>query len=168
MEDIFKECDIILTNLYKFNTSIISLGPIINDKRLEVFEDSIGFKLPLDFKYVIERHNRIVLAGTEVYGLDSMFRGTSLDEVYQYEHNEVYNAMPREFLPFSPDGRGNHYCLNLSKMTRGVCPVVFWQHDFIYKSIETVEECNDSFVNWIKEVMIGWTLEDYNYDGSEK
>lgn len=169
MEDIFNECDWVINELDKFNKSIVSLGPAINDKRLEIFEKDIAFEFSLDFKYIIKRHNRIVLAGTEIYGLDKKLRGTSLDEVYQYEHKEeVYNAMPNEFLPFSPDGRGNHYCLNLSKLINGICPVVFWQHDFIYKNIEEVEECNDTFVSWIKEVMIEGTLEDYNYDGSEK
>ena len=139
---IFRECDLLITELYKFDESIISLGSPINDERLELFEKEIGFYLSLDFKYILKKHNRIVLAGTEIYGLDKELRGTSLDEVYQYEHNkEVYNAMPNEFLPFSPDGRGNHYCLNLSKLVNGVCPVVFWQHDFIYKNIEEVEEC---------------------------
>ena len=169
MKDIFKKCDLIITELHKFDTSIISLGPPINDKRLEIFERGIGFEFPLDFKYIIKRHNRIALPGIEIYGLDKELRGSSLDEVYQYEHKkEVYNAMPKEFLPFSPDGRGNHYCLNLSKLLKGVCPVVFWQHDFIYENIEKVEECNDDLIAWIKEEMIEWTLEDYNYDGTEK
>jgi hypothetical protein len=169
MEDIYRECDLLLTKLYKFDESIIYLGSPINDERLELFEKEIGFYLSLDFKYILKKHNRIVLSGTEIYGLDRELRGNSLDEVYQYEHNkEVRNAMPNEFLPFSPDGRGNHYCLNLSKLVNGVCPVVFWQHDFIYENIEEVEESNGSFINWIKEVMIEWTLEDYNYDGSEK
>jgi hypothetical protein len=169
MNDIFRECDLLLKELNKFDTSIIYLGPEIMDDRLRVFERNVGFEFPLDFKYIIKKHNRIVLAGTEIYGLDNALRGTSLDEVYKFEHDKkTHNAMPSEFLPFSPDGRGNHYCLNLSKLINGVCPVVFWQHDFIYRNIEEVEQCNDDFVNWIKEVMIEWTLEDYNYDGSEK
>lgn len=169
MKKIYQECDLLLSELYKFDKSIISFGPPINDDRLELFEKEIGFSFPLDFKYLLKKHNRIVLAGTEVYGHDEKLRGTSIDEVYKYEHSkEVHNAMPKEFLPFSPDGRGNHYCLNLSKLVKGICPIVFWQHDFTYKSTEDVEECNDSFISWIKEVMIEWALEDYNYDGTEK
>jgi len=168
MENIIAECDLLLTELYKFDRGILSLGPPIDDERLELFEKQIGFYLSLDFKYIYQKHNRIVLTGTEIYGLDKSLRGTSLDEVYRYEHFDVYNKMPTEFLPFSADGRGNHYCLNLSKLKEGVCPVVFWQYDFNYESIEDVEQCNNTFVSWIKEVMIQWTLEDYNYDGSEK
>lgn len=74
--------------------------------------------------------------------------------------------MPLEFLPFSSDGRGNHYCLDLSRLKGGSCPVIFWQWDFQYPNIEAVETCNESFYDWLDEVMIGWTLEEYNYDGS--
>ncbi len=169
MEEIFEECDLLIAELYKFDTSIIYLGPAINDERLEIFEKEVGLEFPSDFKYIIKRHNGISLTGTEIYGLEKELRGSSLDELYRYEHQEeIYNAMPNEFLPFSPDGRGNHYCLNLSKLINGICPVVFWQHDFIYKNIEEVEECNDNFISWIKEVMIEWTLQEYNYDGTEK
>ena len=168
MEDIFRKCDLLITELYKFDNSISFLGPPINDERLEIFEKELGFYISIDFKYILKKHNRIVLAGTEIYGLNKSLRGTSLDEVYEYEHGNVSNKMPSEFLPFSPDGRGNHYCLNLSKLINGVCPVVFWQHDFIYKNIEEVEECNENFTTWVEEVMIEWTLEDYNYDGTEK
>jgi len=169
MENIIKACTSLLVELHKFNDSIIFLGPKIEDKRLEIFEKDIGFELALDFKYIVTAHNGISLSGTEIYGLDKELRGSSLDEVYKYEHNaEIYNAMPKHFLPFSPDGRGNHYCLNLSKLKNGLCPVVFWQHDFIYKSIEEVEECNDEFISWVKEIMIESALEDYNYDGSER
>jgi cell wall assembly regulator SMI1 len=76
--------------------------------------------------------------------------------------------MPHHFLPFSNDGRGNHYCLDLSRLTGQSCPVVFWQWNYDYASLEEVEACNDNFVSWVKEVMIDWTLEMYNYDGSKK
>lgn len=169
MNDIFSRSDLLLRELHKFDGSIIYLGPAITDERLEIFEKEIGFEFPLDFKYIMKKHNGIALPGVEIYGLDRELRGSSLDEVYQYEHKkEVYNAMPKEFLPFSPDGRGNHYCLNLSKLINGVCPIVFWQHDFIYRGLEEVEQCNDDLIAWIKEEMIDWTLEDYNYDGTEK
>lgn len=106
--------------------------------------------------------------GTEILGIDRQSGDSSLDEVNKFEHYEAGNPMPAEFLPFSPDGYGNHYCFNLSKLKDGICPVVFWQHDANYDDINNVEECNSSFLGWIQEVMIDWTLEDTNYDGSDK
>lgn len=119
-----------LKRLYKFPAEILALGDPITDDRLEAFEKSISFVLPDDFKYILKKHNGFYLDGTSVYGIDESLRGSSLDSVYQYEHFDVVNKMPAFFLPFSPDGRGNHYCLDLSRLLDGYCPVVFWQWDF--------------------------------------
>jgi hypothetical protein len=168
MTDIFDQCDAILTELSLFSDELLYMGTAICDDRLELLEKQTGFLLPFDFKYIVKKHNGISLDGNEIYGIDKELRGTSLDELYMFEHFEVGNKMPVEFFPFSPDGYGNHYCLNLSNLNLGQCPVVFWQHDYIYENKDEVEECNASFVEWIKEVLINWTLENYNYDGTSK
>ena len=158
----------VLNELYKFSDDLIELGPPITDNRLIVFEAKIGFLLPDDFRFIISRHNGISLAGTEVFGLDKSLRGSSIDEVYDFEHKNANPEMPNAFLPFSPDGRGNHYCLDLSTMENERCKVVFWQHDFEYETLDQVEICNTDFFDWLKQVMIDWNLEDYNYDGSSR
>lgn len=145
-----------LETLYQFPAEILALGESITDTRLEAFEKSISFVLPDDFKYVLKKHNGFSLDGTYVYGIDESLRGSSLDSVYNFEHFDVANKMPAFFLPFSPDGRGNHYCLDLSRSVDGCCPVVFWQWDFPYESIEAVETCYENFMDWIQEVMIDW------------
>ncbi|HAK28400.1 MAG TPA: hypothetical protein DCO90_04035 [Sphingobacterium sp.] len=154
--------------MYRFSDDIINFGNPIKDNRLEMLEDALDYKLPIDFKYVLKKHNGITLIGTEIYGFDAAFRGNSLEKIYEFEHNIADNKMSREFLPFSPDGRGNHYCLNLTKIIDGVCPIVFWQWDYDYPRIKDVEECNGSFLSWIEEVMLEWNLENYNYDGTSK
>jgi cell wall assembly regulator SMI1 len=168
MTDRIEKCELVLTELSKFDDDSLHLGPPILDNRLEAFERQIGLLLPFDFKYLLKKHNGIGLSGTEVYGIDKELRGSSLDEVYHFEHDLVDNEMPVHYLPFSPDGFGNHYCLDLSKIVNGVSPVIFWQHDYFYKNLAEVEVCNNSFTEWMDEVMIGWTLDDYNYDGTEK
>jgi cell wall assembly regulator SMI1 len=167
MTDIYKQCNLILNEINLFSKEMVYLGPPIEDNRVEIFEKQIGFNLPSDFKYIIKIHNGISLAGTQFLGIDKELRGSSLEQVYKFEHFEVTNKMPVEFMPFSPDGAGNHYCLNLNKMKENLCPVVFWQSDLNYNNNE-VEECNNTFIEWLKEVMIEWTLDDYNYDGTEK
>ena len=161
-------CERIVSELYKFSEEILELGKPISDDRLEIFEKSIGFNLPYDYKYILKKHNGFSLFGTLVYGLDESLRGSSLDIVNNFEHTKVSNKMPPFFVPFSPDGRGNHYCFNLSRLMNGLCPIVFWQWDYFYGSIEDVETCNDNFLDWVQEIVIDWTLEDYNYDGSRK
>ena len=168
MESIINRCNLVINELTRFSRDMISLGDSIKDDRIELFEKQIEFDLPLDFKYIINKFNGISLVGTKVLGLGDELKGTSLDKVYKFEHTEASNKMPNYLMPFSPDGRGNHYCLNLVKIRNGICPIIFWQWDYNYKQEEEPEECNNSFVDWISEVMIEWTLEEYNYDGTEK
>jgi cell wall assembly regulator SMI1 len=168
MSDVIEKCNVLLDQLYLFSRDVIYLGESILDNRLEIFEDEIGFELPSDFKYIMKRHNGISLFGTEIIGIDESRKDGSLEAVYKFEHSTSPHKMPKEFLPFSPDGRGNHYCLNLAKIKNGTSPVVFWQWDYNYGSVDEVEEANKSLLAWIKEVMIDWKLEEYNYDGTEK
>lgn len=165
--EIINNCNLILQELNKFSNDLILLGNEIIDDRLEKFEKNIGYELPRDFKYIIKKHNGISLDGTQFYGFSNKLRNNSLEKKYIFEHNNVENKMPLEFLPFSPDGRGNHYCIDLSKLKNGLCPIIFWQWDFKYSNKEEIEITHNSFYEWIKEVMIEWTLEDYNYDGSK-
>jgi hypothetical protein len=168
MEALISDCENTFNELSQFSANILSLANSIVDDRLEVFEKEIGYSLPFDFKFFLERSNGFSLLGVEVFGLGSELKGSSLDAIYDFEHRQVYKKMPLHFLPFSDDGRGNHYCLDLHRLTNQTCSVVFWQHDYDYTSLEEIETCNDSFVSWLKEVMIEWALERYNYDGSEK
>jgi hypothetical protein len=151
--------DHMLNQLYKFSPEMLGLGEPIVDDRLEAFEKVISYMLPDDFMYIMKKHNGFSLDGTEVYGIDEGLRGSSLDIVYKFEHFEVADEMPVFFLPFSPDGRGNHYCLDLSRLKNGYCPVVFWQWGFPYESLNEVETCHENFLDWIQEAMINWASE---------
>lgn len=168
MTIITSKCDGVLKELYKFSDNILFLGHPITDNRIEELEQQIGFKLPLDFKYILAKHNYLSLGGTEVLSIGKEIENQSIESLYIFEHEEVDNPMPKEFLPFSPDGAGNHYCFDLSKLENHLCPVVFWQHDYYYSDIKEVEICNSNFYEWINEVMIDWTTEDTNCDGSDK
>ena len=158
----------IYNELLRFSTSILNLEDSIIDNRIEDFEHNIEQKLPKDFKCLLKKHNGFSLNGTEVYGIGKEFGEISLDKIYDFEHNEVENPMPKFFLPFSPDGFGNYYCIDLSRTENEMSQIVFWQHDCEYENIEEVETCNINFAEWINEVMIDFALEEYNYDGTEK
>lgn len=158
----------IFNELYKFSPEFIFLGDEIKDNRLEKFEEKIDYKLPDDFKKTLKKHNGISLFGTKIYGLDEMFRELSIDKVYDFEHNVVSNKMFKSLIPFSSDGRGNHYCLNLVDKNANEYNIVFWQSDCFYETVKDIEVCNDNFTDWVEEVMIEWNLEMFNYDGTEK
>lgn len=155
----------IINELLKFDDSLIELGESVIDDRYEKLEEKIGFILPASFKRFMKKYNYISLYGTSINGLDEKFRGSSLDKLYEFEHFDVGNPMPKELFPFSPDSYGNHYCFDLSNNDD---KVLFWQHDIDYSSKSEIDLDNESFLGWIKEMMIESTLKDYNYDGSEK
>lgn len=163
-----KDIDKTYINLTEFSPILLKLGKPVLDDRIERFENQIDYKFPVEFKYFLKRHNGFSLSVTQVNGIGEEYFENSLDKIYAFEHIQSENPMPKEFLPFSPDGYGNYYCLDLSRIENEYCPIVFWQHDFKYNSIDEVETCNNSFISWIEEVMIEWTLEEYNHDGSEK
>ena len=44
---------------------------------------------------------------------------------------------------------GNHYCLDLSNVDTGTCPVVFWDHD--QSETQTLKIIGKTFSDWIAE-----------------
>lgn len=168
IDALITQCETALGKLHAFSDDMLQLGEPITDNRLVEFEAHIGFKLPVDFKYILTQHNSFSLSGTAVLGIGEQFKGSSLEKVYHVEQEEVGNPMFKEYLPFSPDGRGNHYCLDLSRLENHVCPIVFWQHDVLYSDKSEVETCNDNFIAWMDEVMIGWAIEEMNQNDSSQ
>ena len=147
MNLIVNECERLISEIKKFSPDLFFLGASIADNRLEIFERKIQYTLPEDFGYMLTRHNKISLKGTEVYGLDTAFGEGSLDRVYYFESQLAGNSIPAYFLPFSPDGFGNLYCLDLSVIANGICPVIFWEHDVFYENPADAEVCNESFMH---------------------
>jgi hypothetical protein len=158
----------IIDELSKFSKEILDLGSNIKDMRVEEFEIQRGLTLPNDFKQFIKRVNGFSLMGTEVYAFDKE-KSESIEMVYQFEHFEVIIPQYLHLIPFSPDGRGNFYCLDTSKLlANDSCHIVFWVSNYEYTETDIPENTHENFLDWVQEVVIDWTLEDYNYDGSEK
>ena len=160
MDEIFKE-------LLKFSSEVLDLqGPITNDRIID-FEKAYDVTISEDFKTFITRFNGLNMMGTEVYGFNKDY-SESIENVYIYEHFHVAIPQYRNLIPFSPDGRGNFYCLCADKQSREFGAVLFWISNYPYSKSETPEIVNRNFTEWLKQVIIDWTLEDYNYDGTEK
>lgn len=159
----------LVNELKKFSPSIIDLGDKIIDNRISEFEGQFGIKLPEDYKLLLMELNGFSLMGTDVYGIYSQDQKRfSLETVYKIEHFEVQVPQPNYLIPFSPDGRGNFYCFDTRTIENNSCPIVFWVSNYEYKGDDIPEVTNGSFVDWVSEVVLDWTLEDYNYDGNPR
>ena len=158
----------VIHELELFSTNIISLYPPMIAGKSKEFEEKYKLSLPEDYKYFIRKYNGLELMGTKVYGIYTENTSNSLEESYIFEHWKAGNPMPLYLIPFSPDGRGNHYCFDSRYHHKNSCRIVFWQHDYFYTEDDVPDIDSISFTHWIKQEVIDLTLEDYNYDGTKK
>jgi hypothetical protein len=160
----------VLAELHRFAPGLTKLGSPSEPQLTEAFERSVSLTLPVDYKTVVAHINGFSLMGNEVYGLKGEADLSSLEAVYQREHVGVRYPQPVYLVPFSPDGRGHFYCFDTrypSEKTSS-CPVVFWATNYLYTEEDAPEVVYHSFLDFVEEVIIGWTLEEYDYEGNER
>lgn len=161
-----RELNELFGELYKFSSDILTLNEPLKDKlKLNYFEDKHQIVLPKDFKEFLITHNGIDLMGITVYGFDGK---ENLENVYEFEHNQVVMPQYKYIVPFSNDGGGNFYCFDTRVHDKNSCPVIFWVSSYLYSSDNPPEIVNQSFIEWFNEVVIDWTLESYDYYGNER
>jgi hypothetical protein len=157
--------NVLVSELLKFSDNILEKGEAISDDRINLFEEKNKLILPDDFRDFMLEMNGFNLMGSEVYGFD-LTKTESIENVYNYEHFEVEIPQFAYLVPFSPDGRGNFYCIDTqNKFVNGDCPVVFWVSNYDYSGHDLPEITNKNFAEWVRKVVIEWILEDYDYDG---
>lgn len=160
----------IIMELKKFSDNIVTLNPPINPILIVGFEKKYQLELPNDYKYLLSQSNGINLMGDEVLGITFSNYGYDLTSTYEFEHFNVQIPQFDYLIPFSPDGGGNFYCFDTSKRTNNgnSCEIVFWCSNYEYSETDEPEITHDNLSDFISECIIGWTLENYNYDGSRK
>lgn len=158
----------VLEEMEKFSPSLYQMYEAVDESKITSFEQRYKVTLPNDYKLFLSKTNGIDFMGAIIYGIydDTIFK--SIGGSYIFEHYEVGNPMPLNLIPFSPDGAGNHYCFDSNYCNNEACKIIFWQHDLSYDSGNPPEIVNESFAEWMKEVVIDWTLEDYDYNGNRK
>ncbi len=156
----------VVSEILKFSDKLLTIYEPANLAEIQLFEKEIGISLPEDYKIFLRRTNGLELTVTIVYGIVDMPVHLSLSNAYNIEHNEVENEMPSHLIPFSPDGRGNHYCFDSNKCDGQSCNVVFWEYNLADSNEYVPEVVYDSFASWAEEVLIRWKLKKYDYDGN--
>ena len=165
-----KKIDEIILELKKFSSNSVTLNPPVDTTFLNKFERDFQIELPNDYKYLLSLTNGFNLMGDEVLGIHYLPNISDIVDVYKYEHFSIINPQYPYLVPFSPDGGGNFYCFDTRKKTQegDSNNIVFWQSDYEYTESDTPEITHDCLADFINECIISWTLEDYNYDGSNK
>jgi cell wall assembly regulator SMI1 len=158
----------VIDELLKFSSRVLTLNDRASEDKINEFEKNHNLVLPNDYKILLRRTNGLDLMGSTVYGIYDESVIMSLDGVFKFEHYEVENEMPDNLIPFSPDGRGNHYCFDSAKCNNESCKVIFWDHELIYDMENPPEIVNDSFAEWANQVLIEWILEQYDHNGNPR
>ena len=157
-----EKIDSVLKQLHLFSEGVVEFRLPVKPEVVSAFETRHGIILPEDYKYLLSITNGVSLMGDCILGLGSPACSEDLETIYHIEHFECGNPMPLHLIPFCPDGFGNHYCFDIHHGN-----IVFWQHDVDYAN-NSPEVVYSNLAELLQEVFIDWTLESYNYDGSEK
>lgn len=148
----------VIKELNLFSNKLLALKEPVNILDVSRFENDHNLKLPNDYIRLLQVTNGFSLMSSMVYGIDNS--SMSIGAVYSREHTEVENPIFEYLVPFSPDGGGNHYCFDLRTINEYSANVVFWQHDYPYTENDPPEIANNSFAEWMKEVIIEWNRRD--------
>lgn len=159
---------LVLDELSLFSNKILTSGPDLILEDVNQFQNHYELCLPLEVITFLKKFNGMSLMGAEILGFNKS--ANSISEVYYREHFLVAHPQFSKLIPISPDGAGNFYCLDVSKCNSGsiTCPVIFWASNVIYNDVNQPQLTHDSFCNFVKQVVIDWLLEDYDYNGNKR
>lgn len=159
----------VISELKKFDVSLCAFYPGCSFTAIENLEAQLNFKLPDDFKQFLGQSNGARILYEEIYGIDTTNDARDLYANYKFETENSENPIPRHFLPIYPNGRGDHYCIDLTSFSNDakLSTIIFWQHDYHYNNNESPEITSNSFTEFLEDLLNDLN-EEYNFDGSDK
>ena len=145
----------IIAEIKKIDNEISTIYLGINEIKINDLEDRLGMKFPKEFKDFLNLCNGFEIMSDKIYGIHPEDKNLDLFSNYMWEKEESGNPIYKYLLPISPDGFGNHYCLDLTTLdeNKETCKIVFWQHDFYYSESEAPDlEC-ETFLEFLIELV---------------
>jgi hypothetical protein len=125
------------------------LGTGATGHEMSECERQLGVLLPASYKWLLQEFG-FVHWPDYIYGVgDRLLPGLSLCWKVWQEREQLWPRMPRHLVPISPDGWGNHYCLDTSQLAEEECPVVFWSHE--RGEDQEPERTHSSFLTWLED-----------------
>ena len=87
-----------------------------------------------------------------IYGVgDDLRPGQTIVRATQREESLAEPPLQAHLVPISPDGWGNHFCLDTSQIHDGDCPVVFWDHEA--GADQTPPVVASGFYSWLLDLV---------------
>ena len=167
--------DVILKELQRYGHDFVLLYPGTNDTAIKGLELKMGRSLPGNFKKFLKKCNGFEILSDRIYGIhsndsiDLYQKAFDLYGNYLWEKDESNNPIWPHLLPIAPDGRGNHYCLDLNTLSedKTECKVIFWQHDYDFSKDDPPDIDTETFLEFLWKLLIE-IREFVNYDGTFK
>jgi hypothetical protein len=112
-------------------------------------EQRLGVQLPNSYRWFLREFGTGCFPDY-IYGIHhGSLPGLKVEHHTQAERHQCEPPIPQHLIPFSPDGWGNHYCLDTSRLSEGECPVVFWNH--AGADDQQPEQTHSTFLDWLEE-----------------
>ncbi len=130
-----------------------SVQPVsVYEAELRELEKHLGIGLPEDYRQFLGEFGFVDWPEI-VYGVDRSLRpGDTLLKTIERERNLLLPALPPHLIPFSPNGLGSHYCLDLESKRHNSSRVVYWRHEVLEGQVP--EHAFDSFSAWLAETTL--------------
>jgi len=126
--------------------------PVSADRILEV-EDKIGYKIPLSYRYFLEKYGTVAISSIEILGViaDRVFDDSHLSFMsisYDLMHE---CGLPSGLFAIENLDDGYYACLNMRHAVDGDSSVVLWDLGKSEEKIESLEVLSDSFGDYLEK-----------------
>jgi cell wall assembly regulator SMI1 len=140
-----------LVQVMRGNNSEGTLGSDVGDEQIQQCEARLGVVLPESYRRFLREFTYAHWPDT-IYGISpGLLPGLDLVQKTEKLRHSGRPNLPQYLVPFSPDGWGNHYCLDTSQLRQGECPVVFWNHE--RDQDQQPQQTQATFVDWLDEAI---------------
>lgn len=128
------------------------LGNGASEDLINEAEQAIHARLPNSYKDFLRCYGWGGVQSIELFGLgDDVPIHLDLINIIRSERLSFSPLLPSNYIPIYNDGFGNLYCLDISAMDNGECPVVFWDHELA--SSQSPEVVADNFFIWLNDLL---------------
>jgi cell wall assembly regulator SMI1 len=113
-------------------------------------EATLGVKFPRSYRWFLLTYG--AMSGAEdIYGVSHNLPDyLSLVQNVLAERTQFEPHIPHSLIPVSPDGSGNHYCIDTARMVKGEAPIIFWDHESDNTDLETTHA---TFADFLEEIL---------------
>jgi hypothetical protein len=136
----------------------IDVGTPTTPVRVGAAEEALGVKLPESYKQFLLTCGSASIESEEIFGLDPEDHPSDFVQSTLFMRRAKDFRWPDHMLVIAADGRGGDYCLDVSGIKDGDCPVVYHDHELDEIDEDTgaitpsFEKVKPTFAAWLKQV----------------